>query len=1172
MYTTLFFRDHRIGLYFPALSILFALLAGCGGGGGAAAPPPGDFSISASLTSLTLDNGQNQTVTISVGEVNNFTSSVNITVSGLPTGVTATPSTFNLAPGGQQQVTLAAAATAPATASAATVVFQGASGGLSHSAQVSLSVVVLPADFSIKATPASLSVDTGGSQNVTVSVAGTGGFASSVSMTVSGLPAGVTATPAKFSLTPGNQQVVALNAAATATAGATTVTFQGTSGSLSHSAATSLSVVAAVTGMHAPIRTRALRTNASTLGVDQYNPPRFTAYDSTHRQFFVSNPNLNEVDVFSAANETETAKIPVPGPWGLDFSPFDGNLYVGTMGTGVAAGNLAGGDIYVIDASTLAITQRYPASTIGPSGFAVNEVLALSGGLFALTGIYGGVGVWDPVANTLDSGPPGTGETNVCYPVIGPHALSGDRTRILVAGISPQNSGQLCSYDPVAKQATIGPAPIIARAIIPTPDGSRFFTVEPGMLAVFDAKTLQLLGQNLGPFNWNTGYPQFDSGVISADSRMLYASDYLTGAVGAFDATTLAQVGWVPSPSTTGDLSDVTMIGIIGAIDETGLIVGPIGGGVEFIDAALKQSNQPTYMAPLFPQPETGPLSGGTVLNNLVIAYNVTDGATLSQIYIGNTPAQETSFSLGADLYYGATATTPPSGITGTVDTTVILSDGAIITCMECFSYGPSIIELVSNGATAEGGGTGLLVGFGFGGNYGMGGNSGSAPDVSVRIGGQSATVLAVLTGPPEDPYPFDSSELIFTIPPGTAGTAADVTVTTSYGSVTASGAFHYVAATQTFPLSDTLQQGVYDARRDLYYFVGKSQIQVLSQTLGKWLSPIPLPGVVSSTQLLGIAESPDGSKLAVSDQGGQAIYVLNPDNPASAQRFSLLQSDSGSGFARWPNGLAITNAGMVYFANNPQYYELMKLDTSSGLVTPVGSGFLTGEVCQWCRAVQSPDGRHIYGINGGLGAFWVDLANDQVTYSFSFGGGLGDGPFDLAVSGDRSTVAVNSSFADPSLNFESTPVNTDWEWFYPGGLPNGPTPIWATTLLDGEKLNGDGSILFLPLNNGIDLYARNTGRLLYRVQIPVTPASNFDPLVLGKGQNVLAVITANGVSIVDMSSLPVAAEYTQPFSERTQTIDRAFSSQPNAGISRRAQPKIPNHSSVPPNPRRPLM
>src|ERR1039458_9098727 len=203
MSTTRFFRIHRSGLCSSALGIFSVLLAGCGGGGGTAPPPAGDFSISASPPSLTLNSGQSQTVTVSVGEVNTFTSSVSIAVSGLPTGVTAVPATFSLTPGGQEQITLTAAASV--AAGTATVTFQGTSGSLSHSSQVSLSVVVLPPNFSISATPSSLSVDTGGSQNVTVSVTGSGGFASNVSIAVSGLPAGVTASPATFSLTPGGQ-------------------------------------------------------------------------------------------------------------------------------------------------------------------------------------------------------------------------------------------------------------------------------------------------------------------------------------------------------------------------------------------------------------------------------------------------------------------------------------------------------------------------------------------------------------------------------------------------------------------------------------------------------------------------------------------------------------------------------------------------------------------------------------------------------------------------------------------------------------------------------------------------------------------------------------------------------------------------------------------------------
>jgi len=96
-----------------------------------------------------------------------------------------------------------------------------------------------------------------------------------------------------------------------------------------------------------------------------------------------------------------------------------------------------------------------------------------------------------------------------------------------------------------------------------------------------------------------------------------------------------------------------------------------------------------------------------------------------------------------------------------------------------------------------------------------------------------------------------------------------------------------------------------------------------------------------------------------------------------------------------------------------------------------------------------------------------------------------------------------------------------------------------------GQKLNQDGSILFQPLTDGIDLIARNTGRLLYRIQTSATPANVYDPLLVAEGQNTLAVITATGVSFVDLSSLPIAVQYTQTFANATRSkVSRLSDSQ----------------------------
>src|ERR1700722_12955331 len=305
-------------------------------------------------------------------------------------------------------------------------------------------------DFSISASPTTLALGAGDSQIVTVSATGINDFTASINVSVSGLPSGVTANPATFSIVPGGQQQVTVAVAPSTQPLTATLAFQGTSGSLTHSVQASLSVVAAVTGAHPPIRTRYLRTNSfydpNSL---QYAPPHFSVYDAAHKQFFVSNPFLNEIDVFDKTQEIETAQIPVPFAWGLDVSPYNGSLYAGTLI----------GDIYQINTSTLSVTNRNPSASIGPSGFTATKVFVLSDGRLALQGGIGGGGilgvdgngvsvVWDPVTNALDTG----GDGSVCnVGNEGAFAVSGDRTKVLVTFVDSSASAPLCSYDPIAK-------------------------------------------------------------------------------------------------------------------------------------------------------------------------------------------------------------------------------------------------------------------------------------------------------------------------------------------------------------------------------------------------------------------------------------------------------------------------------------------------------------------------------------------------------------------------------------------------------------------------------------------------------------------------------------------------------------------------------------------------
>ena len=90
------------------------------------------------MATVSLAAGSTQNVTVSATDIDGFSQSIQVAVSGLPSGVTATPSTFTLAHGASQQVSLAAIASAPA--STATVQFTGTAGSLTASAHLTLAV------------------------------------------------------------------------------------------------------------------------------------------------------------------------------------------------------------------------------------------------------------------------------------------------------------------------------------------------------------------------------------------------------------------------------------------------------------------------------------------------------------------------------------------------------------------------------------------------------------------------------------------------------------------------------------------------------------------------------------------------------------------------------------------------------------------------------------------------------------------------------------------------------------------------------------------------------------------------------------------------------------------------------------------------------------------------
>src|SRR5215831_11326388 len=89
-----------------------------------------------------------------------------------------------------------------------------------------------PPSFSLTVQPSTVIVSQGSSVNMAVIASGNAG---AISVTISGLPNGVTASPSSFSVSTGAQQNVTVTAGASAAFASVNLTVSGTAGALSHS-------------------------------------------------------------------------------------------------------------------------------------------------------------------------------------------------------------------------------------------------------------------------------------------------------------------------------------------------------------------------------------------------------------------------------------------------------------------------------------------------------------------------------------------------------------------------------------------------------------------------------------------------------------------------------------------------------------------------------------------------------------------------------------------------------------------------------------------------------------------------------------------------------------------------------------------------------------------------
>ncbi|HEV3039121.1 MAG TPA: hypothetical protein VHA33_15180 [Candidatus Angelobacter sp.] len=209
-----------------------------------------DFSLSASPTSLSVTQGQSGSSTISTSVTGGFNSAISLSASGLPAGVTASFNPSSIGAPGSGSSTLTFSASSTATTGTTNVTVTATGGGVTHTTSVALTVnaAATPA-FTLSASPTSLSVAQGSSGSSTISTTVSGGFNSAISLSASGLPAGVTASfnPTSIGAPGSGSSTLTFSASSTATTGTANVTINANGGGITHTTTISLTITATAT-------------------------------------------------------------------------------------------------------------------------------------------------------------------------------------------------------------------------------------------------------------------------------------------------------------------------------------------------------------------------------------------------------------------------------------------------------------------------------------------------------------------------------------------------------------------------------------------------------------------------------------------------------------------------------------------------------------------------------------------------------------------------------------------------------------------------------------------------------------------------------------------------------------------------------------------------------------
>jgi len=201
------------------------------------------FSLSASPASVTVAQGGSGTSTITSSVTGGFNAAVSLTASGQPTGVTVGFKPTSITGNGTSAMTMTvAASTVPGTYS---ITVTGTSGSTTETTTVSLTVTGPNPNFTIGASPATISVARGSSGTTTITTTISGGFNAAIALSngLLGSSLSVTFSPSTIAAPGAGTSRVTIKAGRAATLGNHAITVTGKGGGLTHSTTITVNVL-----------------------------------------------------------------------------------------------------------------------------------------------------------------------------------------------------------------------------------------------------------------------------------------------------------------------------------------------------------------------------------------------------------------------------------------------------------------------------------------------------------------------------------------------------------------------------------------------------------------------------------------------------------------------------------------------------------------------------------------------------------------------------------------------------------------------------------------------------------------------------------------------------------------------------------------------------------------